>query len=192
MIDKETYLKIARKHGYYASWAIWAKQGNKPKSNIGDLSIFNINSNPQLLSVLNPNVIMVGLNFSRDISGENFANFHDKRSKAQDYKIRYAFKDTKYYGAYMTDIIKDIEEVISGKVMSFLKENPQFVKQNISIFKQEIRDLKSENPTIVAFGDHSYSILNKHLKNIYKIIKVYHYSMRIGMDNYRKSIQKII
>ena len=55
---------------------------------------------------------MVGLNFSRAIESVPFINFHDKRPQGQDYKIRYAFKNTQFQGAYMTDIIKNYEELL--------------------------------------------------------------------------------
>jgi len=87
------------------------------------MSIFDLDSNPNLLKILNPNIIIVGLNFSRTIIKDEFVNFHDKRPQGQDYKIRYAFKNTPFYGAFMTDIIKDFEEKISGNVLTYLKQN---------------------------------------------------------------------
>lgn len=80
-----------------------------PKSNCGEMSIFDLSQNPKFLETVNPNVIMVGSNFSRTIEKKAFINFHDKRPQGQDYKIRYALRDTDFYGAYMTDIIKDFE-----------------------------------------------------------------------------------
>ena len=46
MITKEHYLEIAKKNGEFSSWAIWAEQGIKPKSNIGDISVFDLDLNP--------------------------------------------------------------------------------------------------------------------------------------------------
>ena len=60
MITKELYIEIADKYGEFASWAVWANEDLKPKSNIGDMSIFDFEKNPKLLEILNPNVIMVG------------------------------------------------------------------------------------------------------------------------------------
>lgn len=192
MIEKEHYLEIAKKYGDFASWAIWADEGEKPKSNIGDIRILDLDYNPNILRQLNPDVIMVGLNFSRKFEKERFVNFHDKRPQAQDYKIRYAFKNTKYYGAYMTDIIKDFEEVISGEVVSYLKMNRGFEEQNAVFFKQELIDLKTNNPLIIAFGNHTYNLLDKHFKNKYRIIKVLHYSMHISKEDYKKEIERLM
>ena len=192
MITKEHYLELANKYGKFASWAIWADQGDKPKSNIGDISIFDIDINPDLLIQLNPNIIMVGLNFSRKIEKMVFVNFHDKSPQGQDYKIRHAFKNTRFYGAYMTDIIKDFEEKISGNVASRLKTNKEFEMQNIKLFEQELFDLKSRNPLIIAFGNHTYNILDRHFRNKYKIIKVPHYSNHISKEDYKLEVETIL
>ena len=192
MITKEDFIEIADKYGEFASWAVWANQGIKPKSNIGDMSIFDLNENPNLLETLNPNVIMVGLNFSRTIERKAFVNFHDKRPQGQDYKIRYAFRDTEFYGAYMTDIIKDFEEKVSGNVLVYLKSNEEFELKNVRLFEQEITDLKCLDPLIIAFGNITYDLLNKHFGGKYRIKKVMHYSQQINKENYRATVWKTL
>jgi hypothetical protein len=92
---------IKRKHGAYASWAVWAQPTGRPKTNTGDLSVLDPELNPALLRMLRPDVVMVALNLSR-FSPVPFGNFHDASPGSQDFKIRYAFADTPYYGAYMT------------------------------------------------------------------------------------------
>ena len=39
MIDRNLFDRIKRRHGGYASWAVWAHASDKPKSNIGDMRI---------------------------------------------------------------------------------------------------------------------------------------------------------
>lgn len=39
MINQEKFDFIKEKYGYYSSWAIWADAGERPKDNIGDLSV---------------------------------------------------------------------------------------------------------------------------------------------------------
>jgi hypothetical protein len=192
MIEKERYLQIAEKYGEFASWAVWAEQGSRPKSHMGDLTIFDLDTNPDILKQLKPDIIMVALNFSRKIEKEVFVNFHDKRPQAQDYKIRHAFKDTPFYGAYMTDIIKDFEEKTSDKVMTYLKTNKEFEMWNIRLFQEELNDLGTKNPLIIAFGSLVYRILCKHFGNQHRIIKVPHYSNHISMEDYRKQIWDIL
>lgn len=189
MISLSHYNFIKEKYGELASWAVWADEDGKPKSNIGDMSIFDLSLNPGLLSILNPGVVMVGLNFSRTKEKRiPFCNFHDKRSRGQDYKIRYAFRDTLYYGAYMTDLLKNHVEVKSEKLMALIRSDPALEREHIEIFEKEINEVASPDPLIIAFGDDTYRLLNKNLGNKFKIRKVKHYSARIGKENYRKSV----
>ena len=72
------------------------KQGEGSKSNMEDISFFE---NPTIttLNSLNPNIILVGLNISKHIP-KLFSNFHPDYSTAQDYKTRYALKNTMFWG----------------------------------------------------------------------------------------------
>lgn len=134
---------------------------DKPKSSMGDLTIFDSEKNKTLLDELNPNVILVALNFSKSIDMKIFGNFH-AGVHAQDYKIRFAVKNSKLLGAYMTDIIKDHPEMNSSKVKLFLKNNPQVVEKNIKKFKEEPGFIGSENPKIIAFGVVPCAVLEPH------------------------------
>jgi hypothetical protein len=192
MIRKEHYTEMERKYGQWSSWAVWADAGEKPKSNIGDTSIFDLRSNPEILKQLNQNIVMVGLNFSREIKKGNFVNFHDERSAAQDYKIRYAFSKTKYYGAYMTDVIKGFEQKIAREVVSYLKKHRKFEEENIALFKQELFDLKSIDPLLIAFGNDTFNILDRYFKGKYRLIKIPHYSMHISKEEYKKEVAKLL
>lgn len=189
MMNQEHFMEISKSHGGYGSWAVWIDEDIKPKSNMGDMSIFDLNKNPQLLNILNPNVIMVGLNISKIIE-EPLSNFHGAIGGA--YKIRYAFRDTPFYGAYMTDIIKDFEEKISGNVLTYLKKNQEFERQNVNLFRQEIKDLNCDDPLIIAFGNIAYNLLQKHFGRDYRIKKVTHYSHQISKENYREEVLRIL
>jgi hypothetical protein len=190
MIVIQQFEKIKQKHGSYASWAVWADASEKPKSNMGDVSHFK---NESVLSLLQNNVVMVGLNISRPVS-EPFMNFHDPNPRANDFKIRYAFRDSAYYGAYMTDIIKFLEVVASKNVMKYLQEHPEIIEKNFNTFREEMQDLKATPPTILAFGKETHKILSKNLnKNEYrKLIKLTHYSHQIGKEAYKQAVFKEI
>ncbi len=109
MIDKEPFDKITEKYGPVANWAIWGDEGQKPKSNMSNMDVLDPKKNISLLYSLQPNVIMIGLNFSRPVAFDKpYMNFHDANPYANDFKIRYAFKNTPYYSAYMTDLVKNI------------------------------------------------------------------------------------
>jgi hypothetical protein len=188
MITREKFEFIKEKYGHWTSWAIWPEAGDTPKSNVGDLSIF---IGDEFLQYLNPEIVLVGLNISRGDIKFPLANFHDARSEATDYKIRYALKNTPFWGGYMTDIIKDFNEKESGKMMSYLRANKVFEDSNVEIFREELKDLGSVNPTIIAFGNDAYTILLRNFKNQYKVLKVPHYANYTSKENYRQQIAEL-
>jgi len=57
----------------------------------------------------------------------------------------------------------------------YLKENPDFVMENISSFVKELEYIGAKNPILIAFGDDCFTILKKHLPK-YTVLKVLHYS----------------
>lgn len=192
IMDIKQFEFIKNKHGGYASWAVWADAAENPKSNMGDMSIFDLVLNPGLLEMLKTNIIMVGLNissFSR-LLPEPFRNFHDPNPRANDFKIRYAFRDTQYYGAYMTDIIKRVGMINSKDLLEHLKLHPALVKQNIESFREELRDLNSTGQTILTFGAGAYNIVRDNLRSgeHSRLIKLTHYSHYISKEKYREEV----
>ena len=65
MVSLDKFESIKSKYQFWSSWAVWAEQGETPKSNIGDLSVLDPAINTCLLSELNPNIVLVALNISR-------------------------------------------------------------------------------------------------------------------------------
>jgi hypothetical protein len=180
----DTYNKIKETYGDVSSWALWTEPVDiRSKSGMGDVSFFE-NPSPETLVSLNPNIVLVGLNISEKIP-RPFGNFHPDKTSAQDYKTRFALQGTMFYGAYMTDVIKSYEEKISGNLMKYLRKNKNFEKENVKLFEQELIDIGSQNPIIVAFGNDSYKILKRNLTDRYTIYKVPHYSAFINPDSFR-------
>ena len=192
MITSKQFNYIKKKHGKYASWAIWADQeGEKAKSNIEELRVLDPAINKDLLSQLNPNVIFVGLNKSRNGNKKRFSNFHS--SHANDYNIRFAFKNSPYWGGYMTDLIKGYVEKEAGEVVKYLRIHNEFERQNIEKFRKELKDLKdigAIDPTLIAFGGDTIKVLKRNnLYNEYEILEIYHYSHQINQENYRTHVR---
>lgn len=187
MISQEKFSEIRERFGHFASWAVWADEGEKPKDNIDDLSVLDPEVNPNLLQILHGNSILLGLNISRRIELP-FANFHDPKSVSTDFKIRYALKGTGYYGSYMTDVIKDFEEKASGKMMSFLNKNKGFEQENIKKLREEIEVLGVSGPVIVAIGKDAEKVASRNLGNEYKVIGIPHYAKFISKESYRKKV----
>ena len=96
--------------------------------------------------------------------------------------------NTKFWGSYITDIIKYYPEVDSTKVMNYLKQHNDVVENNIGEFKREMAILSNDKPIIIAVGNDSFNILNQYLSNEYKIVKIPHYSMHISKEDYRTRV----
>ena len=96
-----------------------------------------------------------------------------------------------FWGGYMTDIIKDFKQKISGDVMKYLQEHPAFEKENIDKFTQELKDIGSTKPLIIAFGNDTYKILHRNLKDKYTIYKVTHYSAFIAKKKLHSDFETI-
>lgn len=114
MISKETYELMKSKYGIVGSWAIWTPPGDTPKSNTHDMAWLN---KENLLDTLDTGFVFVGLNWSSTHGDQTkggelaWSNFHSSYAYQHDYKLRYAVTDTRYWGSYMTDLIKFYYEV---------------------------------------------------------------------------------
>ena len=98
---------------------------------------------------------MIGLNVAaRSLSGEPFRNFHDPRPLANDFKIRFAFMGTDFWGAYMTDLIKDFPETVSGRLLKYLKAHPEIVPRHVDALRAELADLGTRNQSSWRSGTH--------------------------------------
>jgi hypothetical protein len=189
MISLERFLDIRERFGHFASWAVWAEEGDRPKDNMGDLSVLNPDQNPLLLESLRGESIFLGLNISGRIE-RPFGNFHDPRPMATDFKIRNALRGTRYWGSYMTDIIKDFEEKASGRMMTFLGANRDFELESIRKLREEIRALGVISPLLIAFGQDAESIARRNFRGEFEIVRVPHYAKRISNEAYRIQVSR--
>jgi hypothetical protein len=180
MITKHLYETIREKYGKVASWAVWEpapEGGKKPTSRMGP-HIFNLEKNPSLLETLRNDIVMVGLSFAdRDVLVD-FANFHDLSPRAKDFKIRHAFWNTPYYGAYMTDVLKNLKKSNVQGVREHLKSHPDFAESQVTNFANELNDLQSEKPLLLVFGRYAYDLLDRWLDESHysDLILLPHYS----------------
>jgi len=76
--------------------------------------------------------------------------------------------------------------------MSYLRTDKLFEDKNVEIFCEEMKELRIDNPTIVAFGRDAYAILNRNFKNKFKIFKIPHYSNYTGKEKYREEVKSIL
>ena len=191
MITQELFEKIKNKYGQTSSWAIWSEKGDKPTSNIGCLDVLNPHKNGQLLETLTTQIVMVGLNISTEGRiVDDFSNFHSKHATAKDYKIRAAFRGTPYWGAYMTDVIKNFPEKSSGDVVKHFKARRDELDEHLLALKTELECIGSPMPTLLAFGSDTEKYLKLGCEKGYwgKPINIGHYSAYGGADDYRKKV----
>ncbi len=183
-MDKKSFETLKERYGDVASWCIWAPELDRPKSNVGNLTVFD---DPELYKKVNPNFAFIGLNVSGarkpDAIIVPWESFHSPYGRHHDYKLRYALKDTPYWGSYITDLIKNFPELHSENVVSFMKRNPDVLKQNIDEFREEMAILGK--PVLVALGGTVYDLLKKTVGNEFQIVGIKHYSYTISKENYR-------
>jgi hypothetical protein len=194
VIDSTRFNLMKQRHGAYGSWAVWALPSGAPKSNMGDLQILDEYANPALLETLNPGVVMVGLNISRGVLNEPFRNFHDPSAVANDFKIRYAFRDTDFWGAYMTDVIKGLVEPASGALLNYLRKNSEVVGDHVKVLRSELLDLGYPHPLILAFGRAAHTLLKENLSedDYSLLVPLTHYSHRISKEKYKDTVHRQI
>ena len=92
----------------------------------------------------------------------------------------------------MTDIIKDHPELNGQTVVDYLNANPDVEDKNIETFRKELKDLGTENRTIIAFGNEVFRILSRNLNKEFNIFRVTHYAHRINLQKYRDEIKSLI
>ena len=203
MIDNDTYIKIKRRYGRFASWAVWS-DGDKNEG-IDDLSIFKSSN---ILNMLNPNIVFCALNpgGNRDVDGDHVPNTGTDRidnwrmfhvTGCCDYKIRYILKDTMFTGAYMTDIINGGVDSDSTNVKKIVNSDICVVSKNVNKFCDELILLNSK-PIVIAFGADSYNLLLKYESKIndrigYKLrcYKLTHYAHHIRLADYRDEVMQL-
>lgn len=192
MIEIDRYNKLKKEYGNTSSWTIWREAGATPKSNTGDITIFE---DKNICNKLNDKYVFVGLNPSSTHGKQEekpWKNFHSDYKYQHDFKLRYALKDTPFWGSYITDIIKYHPELDSKKVQNDLDNNPKIIEENINRFKHELNLLTDKKPVLIAIGNNSYNILNDNLADEYSIYKILHYSYRISKENYRKKVLSVL
>jgi hypothetical protein len=177
VIERATFDRMKERWGKYGSWAFWADATDSSvRSNVGDLTVLDPDAYPDLFGILHDDVVMIGLNISRPFD-EALRNFHDSYTRAKDHKIRFAFKDTSFYGAWMTDIVKGVPMTDSKSLMRYLRENPAVVHRSVRDFLHELTDLGGPAPTGLAFGGDATISSGTMFRETYgRLIRLMHYS----------------
>lgn len=87
--------------------------------------------------------------------------------------------------------IKDYDEKNSGKVATYLRANRSVEESNVKRFCEEVADLGSINPLVVAFGADAYSIVARNFQNQYRVLKIPHYANYSSKEKYREQVSAV-
>ena len=162
----------------FASFAVWDDK------EIEDLSVIEKN-----IENLNQNIVIVGLNASGSI--KKFQNFHCKHRGGRDSWLREAFNDSRFRGAYMTDIIKNDKS--PRQFLVDLDEGN--ISKNVKDFREEMAFMGCRDPFIIAIGDKTTEILRENLPELIgNIHSIPHYARRkpaITKEEFTGSIKRL-
>lgn len=197
MIERAHFDAIRNRWGAHSSWAVWreSESVNRPKEFVDDLSLLDPDTHPETLGILNPSIVFIGLNgSSRPGNGASaWGNFHDPSSRNNDFKIRYALSKTSYWGAYMTDVLVDFHETDSHKVSQVVRSTPELLEEQLDRLLSELKDLKKDNPLLIAFGNDVFNTLSRESRfNTYRIVKIPHFANYVGKEKYREQVRVAI
>jgi hypothetical protein len=167
-LTQSIFSDLAKKYGDHASWAVWNPH------HLRDTQVISEN-----LYCLKTSVIMVGLNISASLQ-QHWSNFHAGR---HDRKLMYAFNDSPYRGAYMTDIIKGEIEAKSERLKERIQEGQVDVQKHIAAFHSEMDDLAvNKQALFILFGGDVKRLFVERLAGVYtNYAACPHYSRR-GTD----------
>jgi len=162
MLTSSAFDTFAVKYGWHASWAIW-----NPAA-LSDTSIISEN-----LSSLKTSVIMVGLNFSATLR-QQWSNFHFGR---HDRKLMYAFNNSSYRGAYMTDIVKEADSN-AARLLTRARTGEVDIGKHIDYFHNEMNDLRVQAHSLfILFGKDAQRLFSDYLGKVYpNFVACPHYS----------------
>jgi hypothetical protein len=167
-LTQSIFSNLAKKYGGHASWAVWNPD------HLRDTQVISEN-----LYYLKTSVIMVGLNISSSLQ-QHWSNFHAGR---HDRKLMYAFNDSPYRGAYMTDIIKGEIEAKSERLKERIQRGQIDLQKHISAFRSEMDDLGVNKQSLfILFGGEVNRLFADWLAGTYPdYVACPHYSRR-GTD----------
>src|SRR5438105_4020841 len=148
-MDRTVFEQLENKYAQHASWAVWNSR------DLEDTSVIREN-----LRDLKTSVVMVALNISRELPSA-WRNFH---SRDHARKLMYAFNQSPYRGAYMTDIIKAYVEPSSARLQKQLVSGQLHVLSHVETFYDEMKDLGANNHTLfILFGGDVTKLFNEYV-----------------------------
>jgi len=168
MITKNKIEQIKKKYGRFSTWAIWND------NNESDTEIIEQN-----IPLLHTKWVLIGLNMSKPV--KVWGNF---RGGKHDRKIKIAFRNTYFSGAYMTDLIK-ISKKSSIEIDKGIKQGSLDMSKQVKIFVEELNFVGVNDKTkFIIFGNMARNLYDEYYERYFPENKVFylkHYASR-GTD----------
>lgn len=179
-ISEKRFDEIGERYGRYSSWAIW------DAADIRNTSIIS-----RCVGELRIDVIMVGVNASADVSGHWWKNFHHGRN---DHKLRLAFNESRFRGAYMTDIIKSVFTVKAADLMRDLRSKPAVIAPHLAAFKTEMSYIGADKFSLfLVFGRDAQFLFEGHLAaDFQNFIPVEHFACYRTTESWLRDLWQVI
>lgn len=169
MFSKQEFQIIKERFGEHASWAIW------DLANESNTTVIENN-----WDMLHSRFVGIGLNISQKVS--LWGNF---RGGKNDRKLKYAFNHCGSEGFYLTDLIKNVVEKNSFRLMEKVKSKEIEIEDHVTSFIEEMQVLKIQDTTkFLVFGNAARELFESYYDKHFPENKVYflkHYSSR-GTD----------
>lgn len=158
-------LRRLKKYSKSATWAIW--DSDYKEKNVQKLIENSV-------SQLHARVVMVGLNPTK-IVVPSWGAFRVGRF---DRRLAFAFKDSAYKGAYVTDILKDQYESKSAEIATAIRRGELDLTSQVRRFRREMTAVGADRQTLfVLFGSLTAKIFCCHLQAYYPyFVECQHYS----------------
>jgi hypothetical protein len=151
--DQSMLNDLAARYGMYSSWAVW-----NPAKPADSAIIANH------VAELRASVVLVALNISRPIPN-HWQNFH---SHDHARKLMYAFNESPYRGAYITDLIKGEVETKAGRLSAKVSSGGINLREHVDTFRAEMDDVGvHENSLFILFGKKVAQLFAGHLGVVY-------------------------
>jgi hypothetical protein len=165
-----------------SSWAIWNKENQT--------DVEYIKSN---IDKLNPSIVFVGLNWGgseiKKIINKNewdklieWKNFHSP--SRGDKNLMEILNNTRYEGAYMTDLFKNMMTKDAGDFYQKIKDRiitKDDIQKQIEIFIEEMESLHTQNIEMYLFGNDTKKYFDKYIvgNNLWKLKKIITFCQKI-------------
>ncbi len=152
--NQRRFNSLADTYGLSSSWAVWDPKNPENAAIIGD----NVEK-------LTTSVIMVALNISKTIQND-WQNFHGRNHDGRNHarKLIYAFNESPFCGAYMTDLIKGEVEPKADKLLAKIRSGEINLRSHFDKFRKEMNVVRVHKHSLfILFGKTVAELFATHL-----------------------------